>query len=173
MKSIIIKYSLTALMVVLFNCILFSSSPHASLTVVLSGEKEIKFILDYSSIQDLKQQAKEKLLSLDKEIAEKNFAASIPGNPFRGIALKRLKELTKQREAFLNLKWDCPYLVRCNHCDGGDKNWFVGDGIFRSGPCKKCGGRNKFRVHESHSIIDSREKCGITIGALLGESSNP
>lgn len=129
--------------------------------------KEIK--LNYSTIGELKVIAAAHLKSLDQQITEKKKASENKFNPFREDAKIRGEQLIGERERFLQLAWNCPYRKKCDNCDGGKKQWWVGDGLLGTGPCKKCHGRNNYTFDVNpHPAPDTQQQCGIPLGKLLG-----
>ena len=148
----------------------------AVLATTLVGEEVLKFKdveFKYSAIRELKIHTAGHLKNLDANIESKDQASKNPLNPFHEKAAIRLAQLKLERGEFLKLTWQCPHWawVKCNHCDGGKKTWWVGDDWLNSGPCKKCGGKNGYKVHvhaQPHPDPDRHEKCNVSIGSLLG-----
>lgn len=148
----------------------------AFLANILSAEEVLTFSeqgkvtkLTYSTIKDLKVKAAAHLEILDKQIIEKKKASETVINPFRKDARIKYEQLIGERENFLQLEWKCPYWKKCDHCDGGNKTWWVGDDWLNSGPCSKCHGNDNFTIHtKPHLAPDIKEPCGISIRKLLG-----
>ena len=144
----------------------------AVLATTLVGEEALKFKdveFKYSTICELKIHTAGYLKNLDADIASKEKAAKSSLNPFHGKAAIRLAQLQLERGEFLKLTLQCPHWIKCDHCDGGKNTWWVGDGWLSSGSCKKCGGKNGYKVHvQPHPVPDGPERCNVTIGKLLG-----
>lgn len=122
----------------------------------------------YHNIAELHDLAKKHLASLDSEIASKKAASESSINPFHAKAKERYGELIKVRKAYLDQTWICPHLWRCDNCDGGKKQSFVGGNWFYTGPCWKCKRQNGYKYHNNHYGRDKDYSCTpSTIRALL------
>jgi hypothetical protein len=122
----------------------------------------------YNTIAELHDLAKKHLASLDTQIADKKAASESIMNPLKSIAKKNHDKLVTERKDFLDQSWTCPFWWRCNNCNGGNKQSFVGSGMLNTGPCWKCRRQNGYKYHGDHYGEDKDYSCNpSTIRALL------